>query len=238
MKRSVSSFNLNQYLRKITATTAMLAVVACLVPDGAEARPRLRFSGRSSNATLIDFDIDLLATDEDDDSDSGRFSGAIRNFTYQLSFFQPLQAQFDFGNLVTSLDGPNGTVKYEITFNSDDVKVISNDFDDPDIDENLFANPEDFKLTLLIPSIDPNLVNSLSGQLPRPIEVSYEPGGGTFTLFDDGSCVDEGDIPDTCSLEAVDVPDSTEDIPEPATALSLLGLGALSTASLLKRKKR
>lgn len=243
MKEVIRSHQFKTYLNRVTTAAVIISAVTCLIPDVAEALPKLTFSGTSKNGVGIDFDIDLLATDEDNDSNTGRFSGAIQNFSYQ-SFRPPFQpqaprARFEFGDLTTSLGGPGGTVKYEITFNPDTTKVIRNDFGDPNIDPpDLFARPEDFKLTLLISSTDLNLVNSLSGQLPTPIVIEYAgPDFGTFTLVDSSRCEDKGDKTD-CSFKEVDVPATTESVPEPATVLGLLGFGALGTASLRKRNKR
>lgn len=238
MKTFINLHVPKKYLNRaiILATTA--SALACLTPEAAEARPRLRFSGTSFNATAIEFEFDILAVDEDDSDDAGRFPGVIRNFSYQLSGSGP-QAQFDFGDLTTSLEGPNGTVKYEFTFDSDDVEIIRNDFDVP-----TFNNFEasDFRFSLFIPSTNPDLVNSLSAQLPTPIRVEYEsPEAGTdsFTFVSDSECDVESDTLRPCSIEEVDVPDPTEDVPEPATAAGLLSFGILGAVrSLLKRKTR
>jgi hypothetical protein len=262
MKKVINLDLLKKYLSKATAIATVISIMNCLIPDVAEAIPRLRFAGRSTNLVDLNFDIDLLAQDQlKNDESKGRFLGAIQDIELVINFDSNLTARFAQGDLSSSLFAtaaeksleetlfPNGGIVYEAMFDQDSAQF------ETDRPNELFDDFKDitFGLSFFIPSTDPGLVNSLSPTLlrgPLVIRINGETenqriegnlGDFIFSSQIGSSCNfgNDGEPETLGCVEVEDVPGSPENIPEPATALGLLGLGALGTArSLLKRKLR
>jgi hypothetical protein len=190
----------------------------------------------------LDFEIDTTVQDQAQaDNTRGYFPGAIQNYIRRAGSFEgDIFESSSLGNLTVSkltsdatgnvLGLVDPTSGLQITLNQlqdvfSDVNFnFSNDVLRYDVSFPSIPDSTN-RLIFFIPSNDSNLINNLSGltQFNKlegiiPRETSFSGiggGGGRFTINQA----------------------SSQRVPEPTATASLLGIGALGVASLVKRKK-
>jgi hypothetical protein len=171
MARSLNLFQTQIAWKKVTAATLVLAVLACLFPDTADAqrRPRrlFRYSGSSNNDPAVDlgtFGIDTTVEDSDPSNTSGLFRDAIQDFNISIR----------------ETDG--GAVTRRLTFESADLTTSLLDQSDlaeleAEFESNLFGDrpPENLGISDLIK--DPQTQDELD-----PIAALFANGGVKYEV--------------------------------------------------------
>jgi len=205
------AINLNQLKKSITVAT-VLTIVACLVPESAQAII-LKFSGSpNNNQTFVDFTINTSIKDsKPDDPNVGLFKEAVQEATFTCSqsnnsTFGCTEAgeifSFSAGNLTASQISDD-TVQYEALL-----------FD---------SNFNYLRLGIRVNSTDSEFINSLS-----PLgEVLIETGGiQVAALLNSPNPLDAG------------LGFQVTEVPEPDTIGCLLSAGILGVALLPKGSRR
>ncbi|BDA76249.1 hypothetical protein CAL7716_104150 (plasmid) [Calothrix sp. PCC 7716] len=237
----------------------VFTVLACLFPQSAQAR-RFGFSGspngtiRADECCIIDSSIQDSSPNDDN---VGIFKGAFEKFSFTIQeraidFFysQPPLLLGDIrsslitdNDLIQDLIGAainpdvsnptaalfvNGGVQYEATFSN---SLITFTFFAPFVDShsstrsaliNDLSSLEQFNFRG-IPAFIRNIINPLTGSFYEQIGFGA-PGGF-------------GSTPVALGFRVIDdTPPLTTKVPEPISPASLLGIGAISTISLLRRR--
>ncbi|AFY44395.1 hypothetical protein [Nostoc sp. PCC 7107] len=237
---------MNNAFKKVVGAATLITLAVTMMPDAAQAQ-RFRYSGRSINGQVIDFDINTTVTEQSPglgNDNLGYFPGAIQDFNIALPSsdisnlaicgqdtcplgdltISRLTTEAD-GTTVSNLNIDGGST---VTLNS-----LQNFFFDGGI--NFLGNVLRYDLSFLggatsnqpdvvwfIQSDDSRLINNLTGlgEVNRIIGFfpSQASSGGTFSF---------------------DLQNSSQPVPEPSTvAASLLSVGALGMRSLLQHRKR
>ncbi|MCC5639988.1 hypothetical protein LC593_30000 [Nostoc sp. CHAB 5844] len=236
---------INNALMKVVGAATLMTLAATMMPDAAQAQ-RFRYSGRSINGQVIDFDVNTTVTEQSPglgNDNLGYFPGAIQDFNIALPSSDisnlaicgqdpcPL-GDLTISRLTTEADGSVSNLNIDggstVTLNT-----LQNFFFDSGI--NFLGNVLRYDLSFLggvvnnqpdvvwfIQSDDSRLINDLTSfdRVNRIVGFfpSQASSGGTFTI---------------------DQQNSSQPVPEPSTvAASLLSVGALGMRSLLQHRKR
>ncbi|BAY16447.1 hypothetical protein NIES21_22750 [Anabaenopsis circularis NIES-21] len=236
---------MNKAFKKIVGVAVLITLAVSMMPDAAQAR-RVRYSGRSINGQIIDFDINATVPEQSPglgNDNLGYFPGAIQDFNIALPSSDisnlaicgedpcPL-GDLTISRLTTEADGSVSNLNIDggstVTLNS-----LQNFFFDGGI--NFLGNVLRYDISFLggatsnqpnvvwfVQSDDSNLINNLASFDGVNRIVGFFPSqassGGTFTI---------------------DRQNTSQPVPEPSTvAASLLSVGALGMRSLLQHRKR
>lgn len=248
----MGDFMINKVFKKAVGAATLVATLACLMPDAAQAQ-RVRFAGRSMNQSQIDFDLDTTVDETDPglgNDELGYFLEAIQNFS-----IEPPDGSETFTN--SSICGsnlcPNGnlTVSRLTDENVSNLVIggspgtrenlqmafenfISNPNSRIDFSQNnIFRYDVSFSRGGSVPPSTPSLVwfvqssdNSFFNDLSRLDQIRTIPGL-VFATDDNGNI--------SSDLFNLDV---SQSIPESNTTTSLLALGTLGAFAVYKRYQR
>ncbi|MBU7586967.1 MAG: hypothetical protein KAF91_29645 [Nostoc sp. TH1S01] len=239
---------INNALKKVVGAATLITLTATIMPDAAQAQ-RVRYSGRSINGPIVDFDINTTVTEDTSsvgDANLGYFVGAIRDFNitednFSINNFaicgqdpcplgdltvRRLTTEAD-GNTISDLfvDGGSTITVESLGFllpanNGIDFSNISNILR-YDVSFPGGKDREQPDIVWLVQSNNSSLINNLTGlEEVNRIAGFFPRGASSGGTF------------------AIGV-QSSQSVPEPSTiAASLLSIGALGMRSLLQHRQR
>ncbi|MDF5720762.1 MAG: PEP-CTERM sorting domain-containing protein [Rhizonema sp. PD37] len=254
---------LRKNFTKATGIAAAIGIAACLFPATAQAQifpipdlflpldtPLLEFSGNSDVLSNVNVNFLLNPSVENTNSQGpylGVFPGAILNFTDTSNSNPANTLTFSSGTLTASrlttdpntgnFTGVGNFSGFEYGYSTISDNTIAGNFSsNSGLRYDVTFDNSSERLTLFIPSTDPNLSNSLSGLITALGTSRYSELQGVVTRPDGSNerfFVANPAIPNQQSRRPFRVTLAT--VPEPTTTASLLAVGALGAVSVLKR---